>query len=38
MSIRDLVMIATGEIVLAAVFALGIAVGVSLAKRKDSQT
>lgn len=37
MSIRDLVMIAAGEIVLAAVFALGIAVGVSL-KRKDSQS
>ena len=35
MTVRDLVMIATGELVLAAVFALGIAVGVAL-KRKDS--
>lgn len=36
MTIRDLVMMAAGELVLAAVFALGIAVGVSLATRKDS--
>lgn len=36
MTIRDLVFIAIGELVLAAVFALGISVGVAL-KRKDSQ-
>lgn len=34
MTVRDLVMIAAGELVLAATFALGICVGVSLA-RKD---
>lgn len=38
MTVRDLVMIAAGELVLAAAFALGIAVGLSLATRKDSQT
>jgi hypothetical protein len=36
MSIRDLVLISIGELVLAATFALGILVGVAL-KRKDSQ-
>lgn len=35
MTVHDLVLIAIGEIVLAATFALGIMVGVSL-KRKDS--
>lgn len=37
MTIRDLVMISIGELILAAVFALGISVGCSLQKRKDSQ-
>lgn len=37
MSIRDLVLISIGELVLAATFALGILVGVTLQKRKDSQ-
>lgn len=36
MSVRDLVMIAAGEIVLAGTFVLGICVGVALSNRKDS--
>lgn len=36
MTVRDLVMIAAGELMLAATFALGIFVGVAL-QRKDSQ-
>lgn len=35
MSIRDLVMIAAGEVVLAGTFVLGVCVGIAL-KRKDS--
>ena len=37
MSIRDLVLISVGELVLAATFALGIAVGISLTTRKDAR-
>jgi hypothetical protein len=37
MSIRDLVFISVGELLLAAVFALGILVGLALQKRKESQ-
>lgn len=36
MTIRDVVFIAIGEVVLAATFVLGVLVGVAL-KRKDSQ-
>jgi hypothetical protein len=37
MTIRDLVLVSLGELILAAAFVLGIAVGASLQKRKDSQ-
>ena len=37
MSIRDLVLVSLGELILAGTFALGILVGVSLQKRKDLQ-
>ena len=37
MSIRDLVLISIGEVVLAATFALGILVGVSMTTRKDAR-
>jgi hypothetical protein len=37
MTITDFVMIAIGELLLAGTFALGILVGVSMSKRKDSQ-
>jgi hypothetical protein len=37
MTLSDFVMIAIGELLLAGTFALGVMVGVSLSKRKDSQ-
>lgn len=36
MTVRDFVLIAIGEIILASTFGLGILVGVSLSKRRDS--
>lgn len=36
MTVRDFVMLALGEIILASTFGLGILVGVSLSKRRDS--
>jgi hypothetical protein len=37
MSIRDLVLISCGQFLLAATFALGVLVGLTLQTRKDSQ-
>lgn len=37
MTVRDLVCIAVGEIVLAAAFVLGVLVGLALSQRKESQ-
>lgn len=37
MSVTDLVLVSVGELLLAATFALGILVGVSMSKRKESR-
>lgn len=38
MTIRDLVIVSLGEIVLAVTFVIGVLVGISICTRKDSQT